>query len=84
MPRELVDEDIARGRLAVLTLENRPPDTLNMPVSLVHRPGDVLGPAGIIQWLTSDDGRAVKTVASAKPTTCWDAEFEEAENQTTE
>jgi DNA-binding transcriptional LysR family regulator len=71
MPRELVEEDIARGRLAVLTLETRPPDMLNMPVSLVHRQGDVLGPAAcwIIQWLTSDEGRAVRSVASAKPST---------------
>jgi DNA-binding transcriptional LysR family regulator len=36
MPKELVEEDIARGRLRILTLENGPPDTLKMPVSLVH------------------------------------------------
>ena len=71
MPRELVEDDIARDRLAVLALENRPPDTLNMPVSLVHRQGDVLGPAAcwIVQWLASGDGRAVRSVASAKLTT---------------
>jgi DNA-binding transcriptional LysR family regulator len=71
MPKELVEEDIASGRLRVLTLENRPPRSLNMPVSLVHRQGDILGPAAcwIIRWLTSDDGQTVKSVAPAKPAT---------------
>src|SRR5262249_13146315 len=71
MPKELVEEELGGGRLRVVTVENRPPDTLNMPVSLVHRQGDILGPAAcwIMRWLTSGDGQTVKSAARAKPAT---------------
>jgi DNA-binding transcriptional LysR family regulator len=69
MPKEMVEEDIARGKLSVLTLANRPPDTLNMPVSLVYRRGDVLGPAArwIVERLTSGSISTAKPLVTAKP-----------------
>lgn len=49
MPRELVQEDLAAGRLVVLRLGSRRPETRSMPLYLIHPRGDPPGPAG--RWI---------------------------------
>jgi DNA-binding transcriptional LysR family regulator len=60
MPRELVEEDIACGRLQVLALENRPPESIEVPGAVIRRQDDALGPSGrwTFEWLTSGTGVA--------------------------
>lgn len=58
MPKELVGEDLAAGRLVVLRLGNRHPETRTMPLYLIHPRGNPPGPAGrwIVGRLTGGGG----------------------------
>jgi DNA-binding transcriptional LysR family regulator len=69
MPRELVEEDIACGRLRVLALENRPPESIEVPGVVIRRQDDALGPSGrwIFEWLTSGTQLAVAGPVAVGP-----------------
>ncbi|MFL1464036.1 LysR family transcriptional regulator [Roseococcus sp. DSY-14] len=51
MPKELVQDDLDAGRLVVLRLGNRRPETRSMPLSLIFLRADPPGPAG--RWVTA-------------------------------
>lgn len=67
MPRHTVAEDLARGRLVALQIEDAPAGALTLPMTAIYRTAAPPGPAGrwLIERLRANPGRKLSRAEAA-------------------